>query len=104
MQISQLIGRYILLFISFCQPLLLFTIKQAFGNLGLLAGYDSNPVEQGLGHDRTNFHSLLSTLRVKVGDPWERFAIILSLIIFPSSSPNHLSPLSLGYCVSSCDR
>ena len=28
------------------------TIKQAFGNLGLLAGYDTKPIGAGLGRDK----------------------------------------------------
>ncbi|KAF5946111.1 hypothetical protein HYC85_016339 [Camellia sinensis] len=53
-QLSQLNGHYLLTVLASARPCTLFyciTVLQAFGNLGLLAGYGAKPIGSGLGRD-----------------------------------------------------
>ena len=53
-RLPQLIGHLLLLFWLPSAPVLsitVFTVKQAFGNHGLLAGYGAKPIGAGLGRD-----------------------------------------------------
>ncbi|KAF5943395.1 hypothetical protein HYC85_017472 [Camellia sinensis] len=54
--LSQLIGHCLFIVLASARPCTLFyciTIEQAFGNLGLLAGYGAKPIGPGLGRDRS---------------------------------------------------
>ena len=54
-RLSQLIGHYLFTVLASARPCTLFyciTVKQAFGNLGLLAGYGTKPIGPGLGRDK----------------------------------------------------
>ena len=44
-----------------CTLLYCLTVKQAFGNLGLLAGYGAKPIGAGLGRDRVVSERYLTT-------------------------------------------
>ena len=51
---SQLIGHLLITVLASASPYTLyycFTVKQAFGNLRLLAGYGAKPIGAGLGRD-----------------------------------------------------
>jgi len=53
-RLPQLIEHLLLLFLLSLAPILcivVFTVKQAFGNHGLLAGYGAKPIGTGLGCD-----------------------------------------------------
>ena len=53
-RLSQLNGHYLITVLASARPCTLFyciTVKQAFGNLGLLAGYGAKPIGPGLGRD-----------------------------------------------------
>ena len=53
-RLSQLIGRCLFTVLASVNPCTLYyciTVKQAFGNLGLLAGYGAKPIGAGLGRD-----------------------------------------------------
>ena len=53
-RLSQLIGHCLFTVLASARPCTLFyctTVKQAFGNLGLLAGYGAKPIGPGLGRD-----------------------------------------------------
>ena len=54
-RLSQLIGHCLFTVLASARPCTLFycsTVQQAFGNLGLLAGYGAKPIGPGLGRDR----------------------------------------------------
>ena len=55
-RLSQLIGHCLITVLASARPCTLFyctTVLQAFGNLGLLAGYGAKPIGAGLGRDMT---------------------------------------------------
>ena len=57
-RLSQLHGHYLFTVLASARPCTLFyciTVKQAFGNLGLLAGYGAKPIGPGLGRDSFEF-------------------------------------------------
>ena len=57
-RMSQLIGHLLFTVLASACPLLcitIVTVKQTFGNHGLLAGYDTKPLEAGLGRDNWSF-------------------------------------------------
>ena len=54
-RLSQLIGHCLITVLASARPCTLFyciTVKQAFGNHGLLAGYGAKPIGAGLGRDK----------------------------------------------------
>ena len=54
-RLSQLIEHCLFTVLASARPCTLFyciTVKQAFGNLGLLAGYGAKPIGPGFGRDR----------------------------------------------------
>ena len=62
-RLSQLIGHCLITVLASARPCTLFyciTVKQAFGNLGLLAGYGAKPIGPGLGRDRVVSERYLS--------------------------------------------
>ena len=53
-RLSQLIGHFLITVLASASPCTLYyciTVKQAFGNLGLLADYGAKPIGAGLGRD-----------------------------------------------------
>ena len=62
-RLSQLNGHYLFTVLASARPCTLFyciTVLQAFGNLGLLAGYGAKPIGPGLGRDKDEGNTLQS--------------------------------------------
>ena len=63
-RLSQLIGHCLFTVLASASPCTLYyciTVKQAFGHLGLLAGYGAKPIGAGLGRDRVvSEHELIT--------------------------------------------
>ena len=77
---SQLIGHLLFTVLASASPLLcitVFTVKQAFGNHGLLPGYGAKPIGAGLGRDTITYNQIKNSMRRENFEKMNKHKVLL---------------------------